>query len=534
MTLLAEQPPPTTTTLPRTDAPPRHPFERARVQVPEPAVEPAIPDPPLPKAVKPPRDNRLDFWRVLCLIDMLLVHLIHQGMSLGTRLDLAIGEYTRFAAGGFVFIAGMSIGRIFLPRARDPEKRWPTYVALWRRAAVILLVHYVAEIGYLAMYPLFATQPVPNLRGQVWAILTMRAGYDLLPFYVIVVALAPAMLELLRRRLWWVLGAVSLGLFTWGQWGNPWALALPNQQAFLPVLWQALFVAGLLGGAALPWYDALGRGAKIGLAVAAVAADAVLFVACYGPDFGAYLWLPMAFAKVPLTTGEALRYLTITLAILFVTDLAWRPLLDGSRLAAFAERLGRNSLPVFVFHVWVVQLLVRTVNGFHVDGLGRLLLGTGGLALLWAFACLLESGEPKRKGAKAPARPDPKPAGLGVRAWLLRPVGGIMSLTVATLVAVYVANLEQRHLSKYYAAKRQHNASAAVAEPYETGDGHTYQRPPWDGGPLPGDAQPNWVEDPDDDVEDEEEETDALIDPAAPAFGGPTDQTVSADGTMPS
>jgi uncharacterized membrane protein len=51
---------------------------------------------------------------------MLLVHLIHQGMSLGTRLDLAIGEYTRFAAGGFVFIAGMSIGRIFLPRPRTP------------------------------------------------------------------------------------------------------------------------------------------------------------------------------------------------------------------------------------------------------------------------------------------------------------------------------------------------------------------------------------------------------------------------------
>lgn len=455
-------------------------------------------------AVKKPRDNRLDFWRGLCLVDMLLVHLIHQGMSLGVRFDLWVGEYTRFAAGGFVLIAGMSIGRIFLPRARDPEKRRSTYVALWRRAGVILAVHYVAEIGYLAMYPLFATESVPNLKGQIWAILTLRAGYDLLPFYVVVVAASPVMLDLLRRGLWGVLAAASVALFTYGQWGNPWALAFPNQQAFLPVLWQALFVAGMLAGAALPRYDALARRTKVRLAAAAVAAHAVVFVAAYGPDFGAYLWLPMAFDKVPLTTGEALRYLTITLAILLVTDLLWRPGIDGSRFAAFAERLGRNSLPVFVFHVWVVQLLVRAANGLDVGGGGRLAMGAAGLAAMWAFGWLLESGGPRP--AKRQVFDGSRAAPAGRRPLLFRPVGGMTSLTAATLATVFVANLEQRHISKRQLVKRQGDAPAA--RQYETGDGHFYQRAPWDGGPLPADATPNWVEDPDDEAVGSEEEPD--------------------------
>ena len=501
----------------------------AATAVPEPAAKAREPEPhPTPPLAKPARDNRLDFWRGLCLIDMLLVHLIHQGMSLGTQLDLTIGEYTRFAAGGFVFIAGMSIGRIFLPRVADPDKRWTTYRALWARAGVILAVHYVSEIGYLAMYPLFATQAVPNLKGQIWAILTMRAGYDLLPFYVIVVALAPGMLELLRRKLGWVLAAVSLGLFTYGQWGNPWAVAFPNQQAFLPILWQALFVAGLLGGAALPWYDRLSFGAKLGLAVAMVASHLVLFVACYGPDFGTYLWLPMAFAKVPLTTGETLRYLTITLAILLVTDLLWRrgtdgAGLDGTRFAAFAERLGRNSLPVFVFHVWVVQVLVRLTGGYQITGLGRLALAAAGLGALWAFAYLLEIGEPKR--AKRRTAPEPLPAvPHPTRALLFRPVGGMMSLTIATLTIVAVANLEQKQLAKWYTSKRHHAPMAT--QPYASDDGHAHQRAPWDGGPLPGDdATPNWVEDPDDE-EPDAEETDGTADPAAAAFGGPVLETV--------
>jgi hypothetical protein len=404
---------------------------------------------------------------------------------------------------------------------------------------VILAVHYVSEIGYLAMYPLFATEAVPNLKGQIWAILTMRAGYDLLPFYVVVVALAPGMLELLRRRLWWVLGGVSLGLFTYGQWGNPWALAFPNQQAFLPILWQGLFVAGMLGGAALPWYDALARRVKVGLAALAVVAHLVLFVACYGPDFGLYLWLPMAFAKVPLTTGEALRYLTITLALLLVTTCS-----GGRRRTVGANGWGqarrhpgggvrRAARPQQPARVRVPRLGRAGAGADHgrlphrrarpTAARGGRAGGAVGVRVLAGNGRVEGEGAETRRAAGAPglrAGVDRRAARL-VRA-AVPPGGGMMSLTVATLTIVTVANLEQKQLAKWYTSKR-HSAPMST-RPYTSEDGQTHQRQPWDGGPLPGDdATPDWVEDPDDEVPDTDEaDTDGLSDSAASAFGGPT------------
>src|SRR5580698_5824013 len=93
---------------------------------------PPIETPPTRSA----RDARLDFWRGLCLIDMVLVHLVYAPhVQFAPALGQWLGEYTRFAAGGFVMVAGLSVGAIFLPRSRQPHKRWSTYRALWRRSA---------------------------------------------------------------------------------------------------------------------------------------------------------------------------------------------------------------------------------------------------------------------------------------------------------------------------------------------------------------------------------------------------------------
>src|SRR3954464_11978029 len=91
-----------------------------------------------------PRDHRLDFWRGLCLVDMVLVHLVYEGVRMGSVLTPVLGEFTRFAAGGFIFLAGLAVTYIFLPRARVEEKRWDTYKALWRRSLYLLGVHYAA------------------------------------------------------------------------------------------------------------------------------------------------------------------------------------------------------------------------------------------------------------------------------------------------------------------------------------------------------------------------------------------------------
>lgn len=479
------------------------------------------------------RDNRLDFWRGLCLIDMLLVHLIHQGMSMGVSADVWVGEYTRFAAGGFVFIAGLSIGRIFLPRTADPVKRWQTYKALWRRALVILAVHYVAEIGFLVMWPVFGGVAFRRLHAPLWDILTFRAGYDLLPFYVVMVALAPGMLELMRRKLWWVLGAVSVGLFaaahTWNLWDH---FKLPIQHDFFPVLWQLIFVVGVLGAQALPAFDRLATSRKVAVAAGLWAAQFALFAACYGKDFGLQWWLPLTFAKVPLTFGEALRYLTLIAAIMATTDLLWRRWFDGGRVAQFSETLGRNSLAVYVFHVWIVQAAVHA-SALHPERTFRVLLAVAGVGAMWVFASLLEQGKPAKRKEKS--APDPKPVGeagpadvaksagaakaaeiamtaaavratgptdrlAAVRQWfrwgkLTRlPTGGLPGLAVATIAAVFVANLVQRQqLPRKWAGGRNATFHSPAAELLA---------------PRPPESPPEFAPDPtDEEIDGDDEET---------------------------
>jgi hypothetical protein len=422
---------------------------------------------------KAERDHRLDFWRGLCLIDMLVVHLIHQGMSLGNPvagkapgIDLWIGEYTRFAAGGFIFIAGLSIGRIFLPRARDPEKRWTTYRALWKRSLVILAVHYIAEVGFLVMWPLFGGVPFKRIGTPILDILLFRAGYDLLPFYVVMVALAPLMLELVRRGLWWALALASMELFFWAHMTGAWhTYALPIQHDFFPILWQVIFVAGVIAGEFLPKYDRLSVRPKVYTMIGLWLAQIVLFIAYYGPNFDLRLWLPLEFAKVPLTTGETLRYLTLILAIMATTDLAWSSRLAGGKVARFCERLGRNSLAVYVFHVWMVQVIVRIAPAIG-PAAGRIALAIVGVGALWLFAYALELGGAKRKKRK-PARAPPlqiserEPTKPRRPLWRMplavggRPIGALPAMAAGTIVALWTINHQQaaftrRHLLSHH------------------------------------------------------------------------------------
>jgi hypothetical protein len=453
----------------------------------------------LPLAKTSTRDHRLDFWRGLCLIDMLLVHLVHQGMHLGESANLWIGEYTRFAAGGFVFIAGFSINRIFLPRARDPQRRKATYWALWKRAGVILLVHFTAEVGFLSMWPMFAGVHFRYAWQPVWGIVTLRGGYDLLPFYVVMVAMAPAMLELMRRGLWWILAAVSLGLFYYAHYSGCWATnSLPFQHDFYPILWQVIFVAGVLCGDILPKYDKLRLATKLILLLLFATAHIVLFLAYYGPNFGIAIhqYVPLEFKKVPLTDGEALRYLTLIGTIMIGSDLLWRQL-GGSFLASFCERLGRNSLAVYVFHVWIVQIMVRA-SDFVERGPWRWVMAAIAVGMLWSFAYLLETIGPKAKKIAARAKgkpPEPTPPREDKRRPLparliLWPVNSMTGLAAGTLACFVLVNYEQAHYSRRLIMS-QHAMQSPVSDLLV----------PRDDQPLP-----DFIPDPDDQPDDEEEE----------------------------
>jgi hypothetical protein len=331
----------------------------------------------------------MDFWRGLCLLDMLLVHLVYADVQCGQAMGKFFGEYMRFAAGGFVFLAGLGVGRFFLPKVQNPVTRRAGYMRLWRRAAILLCAHYIATFlhtvfdQWLGFAAVSATPWV-----VVKDVILMRQGDDLLPFYVILTSITPLLLTVLRRRdgfLW--LAGISIVLFRVGSL-HPNALLLSANPRFPVLLWQMVFVGGLLAGSGFKRYDRMSAKAKSAIMLVAWSAFAVLFLSDYGPDFGwPRLNLGLIFNNRPLSLGEALRYFSITIGILTGIDLLW-PLIGHNFIAAILSTLGRRSLFVYVSHLFIV-----TFAGWLCDqvlySLGAwqmVLILPPAVALLWLVA----------------------------------------------------------------------------------------------------------------------------------------------------
>jgi hypothetical protein len=348
---------------------------------------------------------------------MLLVHLVWNNVQFGSFLNNLLGSYTRFAAGGFIFISGLSIGVIFLPRAADPNRRNSAYKALWRRSAYVLCVNYLCAMVLIAMGIIWDwgkrgnfVQTLPLLRD----IFLLREGGDLLPFYVIMIAISPLLMQALRRKWGWLAILLSsISVFIWGLW-HPWFLAPAQHENFPPILWQAIFILGLLVGYAWPRYNALTNRAKSLLAAASWLLAACLFVMEYSYQWGMpQLSFGVAFVKVPLSTPEALRYLSIIIGIVTTTDVLW-PYIAETSASAFVQTLGRKSLPVYALHLWVVKVMGFLAVAWPSMGAWQISMAFFSILILWLFALILDvTSTPKSKHAASPAafpaifRPEP-------------------------------------------------------------------------------------------------------------------------------
>jgi hypothetical protein len=331
------------------------------------------------------------------MVDMVLVHLVWEGLQVGRLLTVVIGEYTRFAAGGFVFVAGAGVGLVFLPRARHPGQRRSAYGDLWRRAAYVLGVHYAAAASFLALdvcrgHRVLTVDSAALVR-DVLAFREMPPYGDILPLYVALLAFAPVLLELMRRRLWPLVALGSAVLFAVGQY-HPWVLSPRVPELFPVILWQAPFVAGLLFGALLPRLDRTPRPTLIAVAAFAGAAYAGLTLAAQAAALGLSVAPLLTFEKVPLNGAELLRYLTATLLVVLGTGLAWRRL-ERRALTRLVEVIGRRSLAVYVAHVWVQAAVTAIAARLAWVGAAQVLLAPVALLALGALAWGLELSRPR-------------------------------------------------------------------------------------------------------------------------------------------
>lgn len=335
------------------------------------------------------RDDRLDVWRGLCLVDVVLVHLAFNGLGFPGPLDDAIKHWTRFAAGGFVFLAGLTVAVAFGPAvARGAETRWPAYRRLWRRAGELMLIEIAASVAYRLIDPMrwFPSDPDGTSAAAVLdLVLLRRPGVmgGILILYAILLAAMPLLFELRRRAGDWAVAALSAGIYVLAM-GSGGALAWPDGE-FQVAYWQPLFVAGLLASGGFAWLGAQDARRRLMWATTVTVAFAAVFVVHHGPAFGIDAparWLPLGFDKKPLQPGALLWYLAIVQVVFAWTLVAWERLLAGSRTSAWLALLGRHSLLFYVAHVFTEIPVMELVWNAWPPATVRLALTAADLGVL--------------------------------------------------------------------------------------------------------------------------------------------------------
>jgi hypothetical protein len=177
---------------------------------------------------KPGRLVALDYLRGYFILVIIIDHLYRWPSALA--IFTGQGSLWFNAADGFVIVSGLMIGYVRgykgmkLPLASVTEK-------LWKRAALLylwLVIATVAYTGFAWLVPTAAHLPYVPITTGDWGTLliqaiTMKFSYvwiNFLYLYTIFLAIAPAAIWLLRRRLAWLLALIVIGAYFIGESEN--------------------------------------------------------------------------------------------------------------------------------------------------------------------------------------------------------------------------------------------------------------------------------------------------------------------------
>lgn len=347
------------------------------------------------------RIRDLDALRGLLLVMMTLTHLptVWQG-----TLVQPLGYVS--AAEGFVLLSAFLAGQVCVRLARNGPPGAATAWS-WGRVRQLYLIHLVLLLMAYTLVAWIAERydrpAARNLLGHYFedplqavaqsVFLIYRPPLlDILPLYILLVAITPAVLALARRAGWARVLAGSAVIWLAAQFGLRSALhgaldppiALNLMGSFDLFAWQLLWVGGLwFGTAGLPMLKARPERMQALLRAAAVLATLMLV---YRHLAGPHGWMDLTTRLFWLDKWSLSPLRILNIAAITGTLMLVGPAI-ASRLRALLrpfEILGRASLWVFTAHLASLLLLLCVVGSDD-----RLLDGATGLATLAAgFAAL--------------------------------------------------------------------------------------------------------------------------------------------------
>ncbi len=348
-------------------------------------------------AAKPPRDQRLDFFRGLGMLIIFMAHApgnpwnswipARFGFSSATELFVfCSGLASAFAFGGTFLKSGWWLGT-----ARIAYRVWQVYWAhIGLFIALAALAVMVKQLGWGDAYYEEHISPIAQDPGTaILGLVTLRwlPGYlDILPMYLIILGMVPVMM--LLRRLHPVLPfALSLGLYA-SVWlfginlkGNPWS---EFGWFFNPFAWQMIFFIGFAFG--MRWLQPPLLGQRAMVTICAVFVMVALpfsfwgFTNAFPALAAAHEWLLSGEEKTNLHPLRIVHFLAVAYLVLsFVAQR--KPRLDGA-LGRHVIKVGQQSLASFLLSLVVARLAGVALDMMGRDALPTTAINLAGLALI--------------------------------------------------------------------------------------------------------------------------------------------------------
>ncbi|HVC54859.1 MAG TPA: OpgC domain-containing protein [Stellaceae bacterium] len=320
------------------------------------------------------RDLRLDFFRGVSLIFIFVDHIPDNVLSHFTLQ--AIGFFD--AAEVFIFISGFTAALVYGRRLTDKgplyasaqvlRRAWQLYVA-----HIFLFVLFIAEVSYTAtafQNPMYneemrvaAFLDEPHIAVVQALLLEFQPAFlDILPMYIVVLLIFPAVLLGMRRH--WLLVLVPSALIYLAV--QIFDLSVPayppgHTWFFNPLAWQFLFVAGaLLGDAAIRGRD-LTRLVRLAYPVAAIVFAVTLVVRLTWTIHGVWDASPALFLKelwpVDKSNLAPIRLVSFFAVVVLVTAHVPRDArFLNSAAARPLVRCGQQSLEIFCLGILLSAL----------------------------------------------------------------------------------------------------------------------------------------------------------------------------------
>ena len=309
------------------------------------------------------RIRDIDFWRGAVLIAIVIDHIPGNPLENWTPRNFGLSD----SAEAFVFLSGLSVGLIYLPRAHkygiEPVaggclkralKLYGVHIALTLAALVVFGAAYwisgVSDLIQAHGRSFVFGSPANGLLGL--ALLSHQLGYfNILPLYVVLMLWAPVALSLALRGPLLAL-IVSVALYAAAR---TFGLNLPNWPEpggwfFNPITWQLVFTLGIVS--AILWRDGFSRPTPWLLTLSgATVAGAALIVTNEGglaPGLRDTATAHLDLAKQDLGLARLIHF--VALAYLIATATVFGRFIAPVVRGAFGnavQSLGRNSLSVF-------------------------------------------------------------------------------------------------------------------------------------------------------------------------------------------